>query len=167
VPMVPIWRTVKVLIVVFLALGALWGGSAHAQIVGPAVVQPDASLIVNGRRLVLADIEITPAGRVCDTKILPAFCGIPAAIALRTKIVHFLSCRLRVDLPDRAAAVCRHGALYPQTGEDLGAFLIAEGWATATPAASPLYHTMQTIARSNGRGAWGVRLDQLINPPLQ
>lgn len=157
----------KYLVVALLALGALWSGSAQAQIVGPAVVQPDASLIVNGRRLVLADIEIIPAGRTCDSSIRPAFCGAPAAIALRTKIVHFVSCRLRVVLPDRAAAVCRHGALYPQAGEDLGAFLIAEGWATATPTASPLYQTMQTIARSNGRGAWGVRIDQLINPPLQ
>lgn len=160
---VPISRRVKFSVLVFLAFVALGHQPALSQLVGPAVVQPDASLLVNGKRLVLADIEIIPAGRTCDTTILPPLCGAPAAIALRAKIVHFVSCRLRADVPGLGTAVCRHAALYPTGGEDLGAFLVAQGWATASPTASPFYQTMETIARSQGRGAWGIRINRLIN----
>ena len=165
---VPISRRVKFLVVLaFLALGAFVPEPAYAQLVGPAVVQSDASLVVNGKRLVLADIELIPAGRTCDTNILPPLCGAPAAIALRTKITHFVSCRLRADVPGLDTAVCQHAAQYPAGGEDLGAFLVAQGWATASPTAPPFYRTMETIARSQGRGAWGLRIDRLINPQLQ
>ena len=167
---VPISRRVKFLVLVFVAFVAFVAfvpAPAHAQLVGPAVVQPDASLVVNGRRLVLADIELIPADRTCDTNILPPFCGVPGAIALRAKIVHFVSCRLRADVPGLETAVCRHAALYPMGGEDLGAFLVAQGWATALPTASPFYQTMEIIARSQGRGAWGIRINRLINPQPQ
>lgn len=137
---------------------------AVAQTVGPAVVQPDASLVINGRRFVLADIEIVPTGRTCDTALLPAACGSRAYLALRAKVQHFVSCKLRVDLPDRDAAECRHNAAHPTGGEDLGAFLVREGWATASPTAPPLYQTLETLARSQGRGVWGVLIEDLVNP---
>jgi hypothetical protein len=158
---------VKLFVLVLFAFTAFVHEPAYAQLVGPAVVQPDASLVVNGKRLVLADIALIPAGRTCDTNILPPLCGAPAAIALRAKIVHFVSCRLRADVPGLDIAVCRHAALYPEGGEDLGAFLVAQGWATASPTAPPVYKTMQTIARSQGRGAWGIGIDRLINPQPQ
>lgn len=163
----PISPPVKLFVLVFLAFVAFMQMPAYAQLVGPAVVQPDASIVVNGKRLVLADIALIPAGRTCDTNLLPPLCGVPAAIALRAKIVHFVSCRLRADVPGLETAVCRHAALYPVGGEDLGAFLVAQGWARALPTASPFYQTMETIARSQGRGAWGIRIDRLINPQPQ
>lgn len=139
----------------------------EAQTFGPAIVQPDASLVINGRRFVLADIEIVPTDRTCDVSISPPACGPRAFLALRRKVQQFVSCKLRVDLPNPDAAECRHNAAHPAGGEDLGAFLIAQGWATATPSAPPLYQTLETIARSHGRGVWGVLIEDLINPQLQ
>ncbi len=162
----PILLCVKYVLFVLLAAAAvvLNVAPAGAQAVGPAVVQTDASLIVNGRRFVLADIVIVPAGRTCDTGVLPATCGSPAYLALRRQVQHFVACRPRFDLPDPDVAECRHNARYPSGGEDLGAFLIAEGWATASPTARPFYQTLEQIARSQGRGVWGTRVDELIAP---
>ncbi len=155
----------KYLVALLIAGYAFLATPVLAQIAGPAVVQPDASLIVNGRRYVLADIEIIPGGRICDTRVSPPVCGSPAYVALRQKVQLFVYCRLRVDLPDPDAAECRHFGQYPTGGEDLGAYLIERGWAKATPTAPPLYHTFETIARSQGRGAWGTRIGELITPP--
>jgi len=152
------------LLALSLSLVLLSPPALAQSFVGPAFVQPDASLIVNGRRFVLADIEIMPAGRTCDTKLLPPVCGAPAALALRAAVQHFVSCSRRIDLPDPHAATCRHTPPYPAGSEDLGAFLIRQGWAKALPGARPLYHTLETIARSQGRGAWGTRLEERINP---
>lgn len=155
-----------VVLFVFLSLASLVA-PASAQTLGPAVVQPDASLIVNGRRFVLADIVIVPTGRTCDVSTAPPACGSRAFLALRSKVQRFVSCTRRVDLPDPDAAECRHNAAHPAGGEDLGAFLIAQGWATATSTAPPLYQTLETIARSQGRGVWGILIDDLVNPRPQ
>ena len=136
---------------------------ADAQTVGPAVVQPDASLVIAGRRFVLADIELIPTRRLCDSR-RPPVCDTLAAVALRSKIEHLVSCRRRIDIPNPEAATCFHTVPDPGNAEDLAAYLIEQGWATAVPTARPLYHTLELIAHSQGRGAWGTTIDQLINP---
>lgn len=164
---VPISPSVKYVFLVLIVLSAFLQGPAFAQVAGVAQVQPDASLVVDGRRLVLADIELLDATRTCDPNIPLQLCGAPAAIALRARVVHEVSCRLRADIAGLQTAVCRHADQFPAGGEDLAAFLIAEGWAKAGPDAPPLYRTLETIARSHGRGAWGPDINQLINPQPQ
>ena len=88
---------------------------ADAQTVGPAVVQPDASLVIAGRRFVLADIELIPTRRLCDSR-RPPVCDTLAAVALRSKTEHFVSCRRRTDLPNPEAAPCSHTVPDPEPG---------------------------------------------------
>lgn len=137
---------------------------AAAQHTGPAIVQDDASLVIGSRRYVLADIILLPTGQTCETRILPARCASHAVLALRRKVQHFVACTRRYDLPQENAAVCRHNPLGPEAGDDLGAFLIAEGWAVAAAEAPPLYHALELLARSHGRGAWGTSVDELVRP---
>ncbi|MEQ8247333.1 MAG: hypothetical protein RID42_06590 [Alphaproteobacteria bacterium] len=151
-------------LLLWLALSLVFLHSpAGAQTVGPAVVQPDASLMIDGRRFVLADIEIIPTGRRCDARRSQG-CDTLAAVALRGKIEHVVSCQRRIDLPNPEAATCLHITPEPGIAEDLAAYLIENGWATAVTTARPLYHTLELIAHSQGRGAWGTTIDQLINP---
>jgi endonuclease YncB( thermonuclease family) len=130
--------------------------AAAGLIDGPAIVEPDATLIVTGKRIVLDGVYVPESGRHCDTSVIPPRCGSRAALALDAKIQGFVACEPRAAARDgRTPALCRVGRTAFVEGEDLGLYLIRLGLALATPAASFAYHAEERIARERGRGVWG------------
>ncbi len=134
---------------------------AAGVIDGPAIVEPDATLIVAGKRIVLDGIYVPEGGRHCDTAVNPPRCGSRAALALESKIQGFVACEPKAASRDgRALALCRVGRTPFVEGEDLGLYLIRLGLALATPAAPFAYHAEERIARDRGRGVWGTSVER-------
>jgi endonuclease YncB( thermonuclease family) len=135
--------------------------ASRAEIVGFALVQDDASLIVRGRTIRLYATFIPDADRRCRLRIRPARCGMTrAAVALDFVIQGFVRCLpMSVNRDDSINAVCYEGATPFQAGRDMGAYLIGEGLAVAAPGAPFGYRTLERIARARGRGVWGFEVD--------
>lgn len=148
-----------------LALGLIFGhGAAVAnEIVSYAIVQDDATLKVQGKRIRLFGVYPVDLRRFCDDTFRPARCQTRAAVALASKIQGFVRCDPEVRYRDGTiGAFCSvegPGLLDPPV--DLGAYLIREGWAVALPQAPFEYHTLEKIARVNRRGVWGFQADSI------
>ncbi len=135
--------------------------AAAGLVDGPTIVEPDATLIVAGKRIVLDAVYVPEGGRHCDTATSPPRCGSRAALALESKIQGFVACEPSAATRDgRAAARCRVGRTPFFEGEDLGLYLIRLGLALATPTAPFAYHAEERIARERGRGVWGTNVDR-------
>jgi endonuclease YncB( thermonuclease family) len=146
-----------------LAMALLPGRASFAagEIVSYALVQQDASLKVAGKRIRLYGIYIPPTNRVCQRHLRPALCGSRAVVALESKIQGFVSCRPVLCYRDRSIdAICRTRL----KGEDLGGWLLSQGWALALPNAPFSYHALERIAQSRKRGVWGFPADSVVFP---
>jgi endonuclease YncB( thermonuclease family) len=146
-----------------LAMALLPGRASFAagEIVSYALVQQDASLKVAGKRIRLYGIYIPPTNRVCQRHFRPALCGSRAVVALDSKIKGFVSCRPVLRYRDRSIdAICRTRL----QGEDLGGWLLSQGWALALPGAPFAYHALERIARARQRGVWGFQVDSIVFP---
>ena len=146
-----------------LALALLPGRAAFAagEIVSYALVQQDGSLKVAGKRIYLYGIYLPPTNRVCQRHFRPALCGSRAVVALEFKIQGFVSCRPVLRYRDRSIdAICRTRL----EGEDLGGWLLSQGWALARPGAPFAYHALERIARARQRGVWGFQVDSIVFP---
>jgi len=130
-----------------------------------ALVQDDASLLVDGRRVRLHGIYLPDAGRRCRTRIRPVRCSSRAALALDFRIQGFVHCFPQARNADRSLnAICYVGRNRFHEGEDLAAHLLRLGWALALPGAPYEYHALERIARHNGRGVWGITVDRITSP---
>ena len=135
--------------------------TAAAEIVSYALVQPDASLKVSGKLIYLYGLYIPPSGKNCQRGFNPPLCGNRAAVALDSKIQGFVACRPVLRNHDRSIdAFCRTRL----AGEDLGGYLISQGWALALPSAPFQYHALERIARRRGLGVWGFQADSVVFP---
>lgn len=137
---------------------------ADADIVSYAIVQDDGSLRVRGRTIRLFGIYIPPTGRTCRTVVRPVRCGPRAVLALDFKISGFVHCEEKSTNADGSiSAVCRvdggRSLLSPR--EDLGAWMLIQGWAVALPGAPFEYVTLEKIARAHHRGVWGFQVDSV------
>ena len=142
-------------------LCALGTAPARAELSSYAIVEPDASLTVDGRRLRLYGIYVPSTPQTCRTYVLPVACGPRAVLALDAKIgPEFVLCEERARLPDGStSALCR------LNGEDLSAWMLEQGWAIATPGAPFEYQALEKIARSRQLGVWGVPADRINGVP--
>ena len=148
------------ILALLLLLGAV--PTAQADFASYAIVQADGTLKVAGRSVHLYGIHIPDAGRHCRTSVRPVRCGSRAAVALDTKIQGFVRCREMGRNRDRSLnAVCWVDYSLRTGGEDLGAWLISQGWAVARPEASFDYVTRERIARARGKGVWGFQADSI------
>lgn len=153
------------LCVIGLALASLLALSvpAVADIVSYAIVQPDASLKVQGKTIRLFGIHIPRTERGCLTIIRPIRCGSRAVQALELKVEGFVRCQPQVRYDGSLGAFCsvrgEGSILAPPV--DLGAWLIEQGWAVALPDAPFEYHTLERIARTRGHGIWGFQVDSI------
>jgi len=135
--------------------------AAAGEVVSYALVQPDAALKVAGKVFQLYGLYYPPSGETCQRNFRPAKCGSRAVLALESKIQGFVACRPVRRNADRSFdAFCRTRF----AGEDLGAYLISEGWALALPHAPFEYHALERIARAHNRGVWGFQVDSLAAP---
>jgi endonuclease YncB( thermonuclease family) len=142
-----------------------WSGTARASgIVSYAIVQEDGSLRVQGKTIRLFGTYIPDTARVCRGDFRPPLCGSRAANALNLKIEGFVRCHPQAELADGSlGALCYvpgNSVLDPPV--DLGAWLIQQGLAVATPDAPFEYGVFERIARENRRGVWGFQVDRII-----
>ena len=138
-----------------LAAAIALGPAAASEIVSYAIVQDDGSLRVQGRTIRLFAVYIPPGERICRTAVRPARCAPRAALALDFRIgARFVHCRRARPYRDGSLeAVCR------VDGEDLGAYLIAQGLALARPDPPFEYTALERIARARRLGLWGFPAD--------
>ena len=115
-----------------------------------AIVEDDASLLIQNTRVHLYGIHIPDTGRSCETRIRPVKCASRAALALEFKIQGFVRCEILESYRDGSA-----GGQCFYDGEDLAAYLIGKGWALALPDAPFGYHAQERIARHRDMGVWG------------
>lgn len=135
---------------------------ASAGFASYAVVLADGSLLIRGKIVRLYGVYIPDNRQFCRSNILPASCGNRAAVALDQKISKFVRCEPLVEYDDGSiGAQCWTNYNKFSTGEDLGAYLIAQGFALAGPDAPFEYHALERIALANGRGVWGFQADSV------
>jgi endonuclease YncB( thermonuclease family) len=138
--------------------------AAAAEIHSYAIVQDDATLRVRGQTIRLYGVYVVDLRPFCDSTFRPTRCQTRAAVALASRIQGFVRCVPQVQYDDRSiGAFCSiRGTGTPSRQIDLGAYLIEQGWAVALPEAPFGYHTLQEIAKVNGRGVWGFQADRII-----
>jgi endonuclease YncB( thermonuclease family) len=158
-------RTVATLsLMVLMALLASLPAAA-LELNSYAQVRDDASLLVKGRVLHLDGLYLPPMERRCRTEIRPIRCGTPAALALAFRIQGFVHCSTQDRYDDDSfSARCFLGRTAFDDGIDLGAYLIEQGWAMASPDAPFEYHAIERIARHHDRGIWGIPVDAYGDP---
>ncbi len=133
-----------------------------ADIRSYAFVRPDATLTVRGKTIRLYGVYVPHTGQYCDTLLRPSRCGSRAAIALDRKIQGFVHCFEQKVFRDRSiAAICYVKRTRFHAGQDLGAYLISQGWAVAAPDAPFEYIVQERIARIGRRGIWGFQADEV------
>lgn len=146
-------RAVVIALLAALACGA--GPAVAVEFTSYALVRDDGALLIQGRVVRLYGIYIPRTGFTCRTLFSPVQCGTRAALALEFKTGnHFVTCREVALLSDGSvSAVC--WVEY----EDLGAYLIRQGWAVAAPGAPFEYTVLERIAERRGVGVWGFQVD--------
>jgi endonuclease YncB( thermonuclease family) len=149
-----------------LVLGIALASDAGAApvIESYAIVQDDATLRVRGQTIRLYGVHVADLRPFCDSIFRPTRCQTRAAVALASRIQGFVRCVPQVKYEDRSiGAFCSiRGTGTPSRQIDLGAWLLEQGWAVALPEAPFAYHTLEEIAKVNGRGVWGFQADQII-----
>jgi len=152
----------KALFTLWLALAC--GGALSRELNSYALVQDDAALLIEGKRVHLYGIYIPDTGRHCRSNIRPVQCGSRAALALEFRIQGFVKCQPQTrNADDSLSAICYVDRGPFDEGEDLAAYLLERGWALALPNAPFAYHAMERIARHNRRGVWGMTVDSVTD----
>jgi endonuclease YncB( thermonuclease family) len=141
-----------------LSLAFVVGVPRAADLLSYVFVNDDGSLRISGRTVHLYGIHIPDTERSCRTFTRPPLCGSRAALALDFKIgARFVRCEPESVNTDRSLnAVCW------LDDEDLGAWLVSQGWAVAQPDAPLDYALRERIARRRGLGIWGFPADVFL-----
>lgn len=124
---------------------------------GSATVREDGSLVVAGEVVRLYGVWIPRLDRICTSQQIPTFCGPSGVVVLQQKIRGFLLCQEVRRLTDGSIeAYCgQRGRRLFDPREDLGAWMVQEGWALARPDAPPEYRALERLAESREVGIWG------------
>ncbi len=134
----------------FVLALALVPGLALADISGPATVIDGNTLEIRGQRIRLDGIDAPESGQPCRLDGKPWMCGRDAAKALSDRIgrraVH--CAELDRERRERIVAKCT------VAGEDLGEWMVANGWAVAYYLYSYEYSRAEQRAKSARRGIW-------------
>lgn len=131
-----------------------------------AIVRDDATLSVEGVRVHLAGLLIPKVSTVCTARDRRLDCfDVDAATTLERKINSFVHCRVVAERADGSVdAFCTiQGRSSFDPREDLGAWLVSQGYAAVLPGAPPSYRVLERIARSQGLGIWSDAVE--IAPP--
>jgi len=124
---------------------------------GLAVVNEDATLSLHERHVALWGIHVPHSADECQVYSRPAGCGAPASRALKTRVQGFVQCERQAQRADGVIeALCRVDEPGYDTGLDLAAWLVDQGWAVPLPDAPFEYHVLERLARQTGRGLWSL-----------
>ena len=151
----------RILLLLLVALAALPGGLSAAQR-SQAFVLSDGTLKI--RQQIVRLHGIPPPNRICRDSIRPSRCASRAVLALDFRVDRFVTCDTLFRNRDGSVnAYCSVRDSGAQLGPDvdLGAWMLHQGWAVATPDAPFEYHTLERIARAQHRGIWGFQVDSL------
>ncbi len=150
---------------VLIAASLLLGEAVAAgDLVGHALVRSDGSLLIRERVVHLHGIYIPRTNRQCREWIRPVRCDARAVLQLDALVRGFVHCEPRHErVHGQLEAVCHVDRTQFDSGIDLGAHLIENGWALARPDAPFEYHAMERIARERGLGVWGFTIDSIQN----
>jgi endonuclease YncB( thermonuclease family) len=137
---------------VVLLLACLVPSPAAAQdiVTGRASVVDGDSLEIHGAPVRLHGVDAPESQQWCSRNSIAYRCGQEAALLLAEKIgPHVVSCRRRdTDRYGRMVAVCTAG------GEDLGGWMVSQGYAIAYRRYSREYVAAEEQAREAKRGLW-------------
>jgi endonuclease YncB( thermonuclease family) len=135
-----------------LALPAL----AAEQITGRASVTDSDTVVIRDTRIRLHGIDAPESAQSCQDSAGKDYrCGQKAALALADHIGEApITCEPRdTDRYGRTVAVCR------KNGEDLSAWMVEQGYATAYQRYTRDYVRLETTARALKRGLWAGTFD--------
>jgi endonuclease YncB( thermonuclease family) len=131
------------------------GPPSVAGLAGHAVVIDGDTILLNGQRVRLEGLDAPESAQVCERSGVPWPCGADATLALRLRLEgREVRCAdLGRDRFGRILGQCWVGE------EDVGAWLVREGWAVAYTRYSWRYLPQEIAARWDGRGLWGGRFE--------
>lgn len=137
-------------------LGLIAVEAAERTLEGLARVTDDGHLIVAGREVALAGIDIPTFDRTCRQALLPLRCGPRAVLILDSKVTGFVHCTIVSERRDRVleGSCTVAGRRLFDDRIDLAAELLREGWAFAREDAPGLYRALERMARSRKIGIW-------------
>lgn len=138
----------SILIAAFLLLSL--SAAAGAATVGTASVIDGDTLDIHGQRFRLHGIDAPESAQLCRADGKDWRCGQQAALALSDKIGRRpVTCEERDrDRYGRIVAVCSAG------GEDLNAWMVAQGWALAYRQYATDYVPQEATAQAARAGIW-------------
>lgn len=149
----PSWRSWGKLAVVLVGVAS--AGAQALSMSSYVSVNDDASLNLRNRTIVLAGIFVPKTDASCIDEP-GAKCRTRAAAALDFRIQGFVHCE---GLQTAGRGILRGTCYVDRTpfdpGIDLGAYLVENGWAFATPDAPYSYHALQRLAEVQLKGVWG------------
>lgn len=140
----------KSLFVLILALTVVADVECASAISSYAYINEDGSLRIRGRTFRLHGLFIPPTAYTCQRFTTPLTCSSQVSIALDFKIgAKFVRCEtVATNADGTESAYCS------VDGEDLGAYLLSEGWALVLPWAPVEYMMFERLARGRGIGIW-------------
>ena len=120
------------------------------RIVGKAKVLDGDTIEISGRRIRLFGIDAPENGQTCTIKRKPFRCDQAATSALADKIgAHVVECEPKdLDTYSRIVSVCF------VEGEDINAWMVAKGWASAYRQYSRDYVSQEERASKAKLGMW-------------
>jgi endonuclease YncB( thermonuclease family) len=130
-------------------------GSAGLVITGRAAIIDGDTIEVGGRRIRLHGIDAPEMDQICHRAGRPWRCGSDAAAALDRFIGgRRLACtELDVDRYGRSVAACT------RDGQDVGDWMVRNGWAVAYRRFSEAYVGAEAEARAARRGIWSSQFE--------
>jgi endonuclease YncB( thermonuclease family) len=133
-----------------IAVLLLIAPAALADINGPVRVIDGDTLEVADQRIRLHGIDAPERGQTCKASGVTWRCGERATLALFGKIGrNQVRCEVKYrDRYRRDVATCYAG------GDDLGRWMVREGWAVADRLFSDGYIAVENEARAAGRNLW-------------
>jgi endonuclease YncB( thermonuclease family) len=126
--------------------------NAAEAISGRASIIDGDTIEIHGARIRLFGIDAPESGQTCLANGNPTRCGQRAAFMLADKISdHTVACEPKDrDSNGRIVAVCQ------VAGEDLNAWMVAQGWALAYRRFSNDYVALEESAKASKRGLWNL-----------
>jgi endonuclease YncB( thermonuclease family) len=137
--------------------------SAKSDFSSYARVLDDGSLSIGGRWVRIQGISIPPSDRLCGASDMPTTCAPRAVLQLIRKIgAEFVRCREQ-GIDEQGAILGRCSV----QGDDLGGWMVLNGWAMAGADAPYEYRQWERLAESRRIGIWGGAFvdNVIVTPP--